>query len=118
MSDLETRDFLPNLDTLEIGSLGHFEKEALTTLHTNNLIPLTCTNQYTAPLTSYGVSRQLPLREYRCKQFIVQLLWILHRVKVVTFGCSGVCFMLVAVVVPGKVTGGSSYRKMKRSKSF
>ena len=34
------------------------------------------------------------------------------RVKVVTFGCTGVCFMLVAVVVPGKVTGWSGYRKM------
>ena len=32
MSDLETRGFLPNLDTLEISSLSHFEKE-VTTLH-------------------------------------------------------------------------------------
>jgi len=32
MSDLETREFLPNLDTLETGSLGHFIKEAITTL--------------------------------------------------------------------------------------
>ena len=32
--------------------------------------------------------------------------------QVITFGCSGVCFMLVAVVVPGKVTGRSGYRKM------
>ena len=45
---------------------------------------------------------------------IVQLLWItiLHRVKVITFGCSGVCFMLVAVFILGKVTGSSGYRKI------
>ena len=33
-TDLESCGFSPDLDTLEIGSLGHFEKEAVTTLHT------------------------------------------------------------------------------------
>ena len=49
MSDLETRGFLPNLDTLEIGSLGHFEKRSYNPIRhspkfdKNNLMPFTST---------------------------------------------------------------------------
>ena len=33
INDLEAMGFSANLDTLEVGSLGHFEKEAIATLH-------------------------------------------------------------------------------------
>ena len=33
LTDLEAAGFSANLDTLEIGSLGHFTKEAITTFH-------------------------------------------------------------------------------------
>jgi len=33
INDLEAMGFSANLDTLEVGSLGHFDKEAIATLH-------------------------------------------------------------------------------------
>jgi len=33
INDLEAMGFSAKLDTLEVGSLGHFEKEAIATLH-------------------------------------------------------------------------------------
>ena len=48
INDLETMGFSANLDTLEVGSLGHFHKEAIATLHA--ILP---------NLTRNGISRLL-----------------------------------------------------------
>ena len=65
MRDLETRGFLPNLDALEIGSLRHFEIQAVTTLNptlSNLTRTISCLlRTQTASPTSLKPGTQIPL---------------------------------------------------------